>query len=230
MSNALAALGMPSTGTSAPRGGLLGVNQGLFAIPTGLQRLYEFGLYSSARFAAAVNLNSQAITRLFSYSITQVGPGYGGVNSSISETNMVVGGFAPGGETYEVSAMSLEIFGDANVAPLIGDVRAIMRLGVLQWEFGLNTVIPISPIPMIGAGGGIFGFTADTATPVTQANNGNGGLWLYQNVVVAIPSTQPFAIQCAWGSAGQAAAISLTNATQLRVTLFNQARNAVPVA
>lgn len=229
MSQALREFGLPTTGGSAPhsRGAPLGY--GLFSVPTGIQRLYEFGLYSSCNIAAAVNLNSLATIRLFAYSVTQLGPGYA-VVSSVSETNMVVGGFAPGGETYEVSAISAEIFGAANVAPLMGDVRAVMRLCVLLWEFGLNTVIPISPISMIGAGGGIFGFTADTATPVTQPNNGNGGLWAYQNVVVAIPATQPFAVQLQFGSSGQAAAIALTNATQIRVTLFNQARNAVPVA
>ena len=83
---------------------------------------------------------------------------------------------------------------------------------------------------MIGAGGGIFGFSADTGTPVTVGNNGNGGLWMYQNVVVAIPATQSFSLQCQWGTAGQAGAIALTNATQFRATLFNQARVAVPIA
>lgn len=229
MSRVLSELGLPSTGGSAPHGRGSPLGYGLFSVPTGIQRLYEFGLYSSARIIAATNLNSLATIRLFSYSVQSAGPGYA-VVTSVSETNMIVGGFAPGGETYEVSAVSFEIFGDANVAPLMGDVRAIMRLGVLLWEFGLNTVIPISPIPMVGAGGGIFGFTADTATPVTQPNNGNGGLWMYQNVVVAIPATQPFAVQVQFGSAGQAAAIALTNASQFRCTLFNQARNAVPVA
>jgi hypothetical protein len=230
MSRAFSELGVPSTGGSAPhtRGGTLGY--GLFAVPTGIQRLYEFGLFSSGRIAAGVNLNSLATVRLFTYSQTQPGPGYGGVNSSVSETNMVVGGFAPGGETYEVQSCAVELFGDANVAPLAGDLRAMMRLGVVLWEFGLNTVIPISPISMIGAGGGLFGTTADTATPQTVLNNGNGGLWMYQNVVIAIPATQPFAVQFQWGSAGQAAAITLTNASQFRCTLFNMSRNAVPVA
>jgi hypothetical protein len=45
-----------------------------------------------------------------------------------------------------------------NVAVLMGDIRLLMRLGVLYWEFGSTTVMCISPIPMIGAGGGIFGF------------------------------------------------------------------------
>lgn len=230
MANALQSIGLPSTGGNAPASRSLPGQQGFFQVPTGIQRLFEYGLYSSARFAAATNMNGQATTRLFSYAQGQVGPGYAGVNSSISETNVQVGALAPGNETYEVTALSLEVFGDANAAPLMGDIRAILRLGIALWEFGPTVIMPISPFPMIGAGGGIFGFSADTGTPVTQPNNGNGGLWMYQNVVVAIPATQTFALQCQWGSAGQAAAIALTAAVQIRATLFNQARVAVPIA
>jgi len=223
-------LGLPSTGGQAPHQIQRLANQGLFAVPTGIQRLYEYGLYSTGRFNAATNMNGQAVTRLFSYSQGQAFPGTAGPVASVSETNMQVGSIAPGNETYEVTALSFEIFGDANVAPLHLDIRALMRLGVLFWEFGSTTIMAIAPIPMIGAGGGIFGTTADTATPVTSLNNGNGGLWMYQNVVVAIPATQSFALQSQWGTSGQVAAIALTNPTQFRATLFNQARVAVPIA
>lgn len=224
-------LGIPTTGGNAPHQINRLLNQGLFAVPTGIQRLYEYGLFSSARFAAGSNLAGQATTRLFTYAQGTTGPGYAGV-SSISETNMQVGAIAPGNETYEVTALSVEVFGDGSTAVLMGDIRAILRLGVCFWEFGSTTVMAIAPISMIGAGGGIFGFSADTGTPVTQANNGNGGLWGYSNVVVAIPATQSFALQCQWGTGGAAspATVTLTAATQIRATLFNQARVAVPVA
>lgn len=224
-------LGLPSTGGSAPHQGRLLPNQGLFAVPNAIQRVYEYDLYSSASYGAGSNMAGQATTRLFSYALGAAGPGFAG-NSTISETNMPVGALAPGGETYEVTAIALEIFGNANIAPLIADVRSIMRFGVLYWEFGQTLVLPIAPIPMIGAGGGIFGMTADTGTPVTQPNNGNGGLWMYSNVVVSIPSTQSFAVQVQYGTGGQAAGVAtaLTAITQIRCSLFNQARVAVPIA
>lgn len=222
-------LGLPTTGGSAPHSAQRLPNQGLFAVPTGIQRLYEYGLYSSAQFAALANMNGQPATRLFSYGLGTAGPGFA-VGSSISETNVQVGAIAPGNETYEVTAISMEIFGASNVGVLMGDLRAIMRLGVVVWEFGSTTFLQVAPISMIGAGGGIFGFSADAGTPVTVGNNGNGGLWMYQNVVVSIPATQAFALQCQWGSGGIAANTALTNATQIRATLFNQARVAVPIA
>lgn len=221
-------LGLPTTGGTAPHVGQRLQNQGLFSVPTGIQRLYEYGLYSAARFAAGATVSGITV-RLFTYGQGTTGPGFA-ATSSVSETNMQIGAIAPGNETYEVTALSTEIFGDTNVAVLMGDIRLIMRLGVLFWEFGSTTVMCISPIPMVGAGGGIFGFSADTGTPVTQANNGNGGLWAYQNVVVAIPATQAFAVQAQFGTAGQAAALTVTAGTQVRVTLFNQSRVAVPIA
>src|SRR3990167_7555224 len=223
-------LGLPSTGGQAPHQIQRLANQGLFAVPTGIQRLYEYGLYSTGRFNAATNMNGQAATRLFSYSQGQAFPGTAGPVASVSETNMQDGSIAPGNETYGVTALSFEIFADANVAPLHLDIRALMRLGVLFWEFGSTTIMAIPPIRMVGAGGGIFGTTADTATPVTSLNNGNGGLWMYQNVVVAIPATQSFALQSQWGPSGQVAPIAPTTPTQSRATLFNQARVAVPIA
>ena len=201
----------------------------LFFPPTNVTRTYEYDLYSSGRFAAGGTVSGQNIG-LFNYAQNQAGPGYLGVASSVSETNVDVGGLMPGGQTFNVSAIALEIYGDAGTAPLIGDVRTVMRLGVAQWKFGQTTIIPIAPVSMIGAGGGIFGFSADTGTPVTQANNGNGGIWAYQLVVIAIPAMQSWKIELLFGTAGQAAAITVTAATQIRAHLFNYANSAIPVA
>lgn len=224
-------LGLPSTGGNAPRaGGPIPGGAGYFRVPTGIQRFYEYDLYSAAKFDAATNMNGQADTLFFAYNTGGTGPGYGGIQASVSETNMQVAAMAPGNDTYEVTSVAFEVFGNANVAVLLADLRAILRLGVLQWQFGSETTLMIAPVSMIGAGGGIFGFSADTATPATAANNGNGGFWVYSNVIVAIPATQSFTVKCRWGTSGQAAAITLTNATQIRCHLFNQARTAVPIA
>lgn len=145
---------------------------------------------------------------------------------------MITGAFVPGGETYDVNGIAAEIYGATSVAPLITDVRACQRLGIFQWEFASQTTIAVSPLSMVGSGGGIYGFSADTGTPVTSANNGNGGYWCYQKIVVALPSTQSWAFLLDFGSGGLASgtAITVTNETQIRVTLFNQSRIAVPVA
>jgi hypothetical protein len=45
-----------------------------------------------------------------------------------------------------------------------------------------------------------------------------------------VPSTQRFAQILAIGTGGQAASLSPTAETQLRITLFNMSRIAVPIA
>ena len=219
--------GMPSTGGNAPQLKLLGANQGLFAVPLGVQRVYEYDLFSTVRLVAGGALAQTS--RLFVVGLNSQGQGFANP-LTVSETNMTIGAIAPGNETYEVSAIACEVYGSAAIAPTPGDLRLIQRIGVLAWEFGSTTILYVAPISMIGAGGGIFGMTADTGTPITVANNGNGGLWVYVNIVVAIPATQAFAMQVQWGNGGTGASIAPVAEVQLRVSLFNQARSAVPNA
>jgi len=219
------AFGLPGTGAGSNARHIPG--QGGFAIPSGVQRLAEQGLWSTYRFPAGTAI-SGSVPRLFSVQLGAVGQGFTS-QLSISETNQQVANQAPGDETYEISAISCEVYGATSVAPLLGDLRLLMRIGCFRWEFG-SVLIDVAPLSMVGAGGGIFGFSADTGTPVTVGNNSNGSLWMYQAVVISVPSTQRFAMLLALGTAGQIAALAPTNETQIRVTLFNLARSAVPVA
>jgi len=221
----MASFGIPGTGRGSNARHIPG--QGGFAIPSGIQRLAEQGLHSSFRFPAAAAI-SGTVPRLFSVQLGAVGQGFA-QQLSISETNQQIANQAPGDETYEISALACEIYGATNVAPLVGDIRLLQRLGVFRWEFG-SVLIDIAPLSMVGSGSGIFGMTADTGTPVTAANNGNGTLWMYQSVVISVPSTQRFALLLALGTAGQAAGLAPTAETHIRVTAFNLSRSAVPVA
>jgi hypothetical protein len=223
----MANFGIPSSGGQAPSVRNLPGNQGLFSVPLNVQRLFEHSIYSTAKFAAAGALGQTM--RFFTVAQGNAGQGFTS-QLTVSETNMLVGAQAPGGESYEITAISVEIYGASAIAPLTNDVRLFQRVAVLFWEFGPTLIMPISPISMIGSGGGIFGFTGDTGTPTTAANNGNGGLWLYNQVAVSIPSTQSFAIQMQFGQAGTGANLAPTNESNLRVSLFNFARNAVPIA
>lgn len=214
-----------------PTSGQIPGGKGYFNVPTGLQRLYEYDLYSSFRYAAATNINGAVKSQFFGYN-QSAGTGGSFASVSLSETNMVIAAMTPGGESYEVSAIAMEILGATNVTPLIADLRAIMRLGVASWNFSNNTLIQVCPIAMIGNGGaGVYGFSADTGTPVTQPNNGNGSsYWVYQNQVICLPATQPWNLQVEWGSGGQTGAITITAEIQIRMHLFNQARTAIAIA
>lgn len=205
--------------------------QGAFAIPTSVQRIAEQGLWSTTRFPAAVAVTGTT-PRFFSVALGNTGQGFA-VQMSFSETNQLVAGQAPGDETYEISALSAEVYGSVAqgviLGALPGDLRLFQRLGMFRWEFG-TVLIDVAALQMVGSGGGIFGATADTGTPVTFVNNGNGQLWMYSSVVIAIPSTQRFAMQLQCGTGGQAVALAPTAETHIRLTLFNMSRSAVPVA
>ncbi len=218
--------GLPGTGATSAARHIPG--QGSFAIPTGVQRIAEQGLWSTFRYPAATNIRNST-SRFFSVQLGAQGQGFTASGLSFSETNQQVANQAPGDETYEISSIACEIYGVNAVAPLINDVRLFQRLGAFRWEFG-SVLIDVAPLPMVGSGGGIYGFTADSGAPVTAANNGNGAVWMYQSVVISVPSTQRFAMLLEQGTAGQAGNLSPVAETQIRVTLFNIARSAVPVA
>lgn len=217
--------GIPGSGAASAAKYIPG--QGAFAIPSGVQRIAEQGLWSTFRFPIAVAITGTQ-PRFFSVQLGAVGQGYGAA-LSFSETNQQVANQAPGDETYEISSLAAEVYGATSVAPLGGDVRLLQRLGAFRWEFG-SVYIDVAPLSMVGSGGGIFGATADAGTPVTFANNGNGTLWMYQSVVISVPSTQRFAMILVFGTAGQGTPLAPVAETQVRLTMFNLARSAVPVA
>jgi len=226
-------LGLPGTGAGGrPLQHIPG--QGAFAIPTSVQRIAEQGLWSTTHFAAATPVTGTT-PRFFSVALGNVGQGFP-VQMSFSETNQLVAGQAPGDETYEINAIAAEIYGNVANGVILGatpaDIRLFQRIGMFRWEFG-TVLIDIAALQMVGSGGGIFGATsAGGVNPdgVTFANNGNGQLWMYSSVVIAIPSTQRFAMQLACGTAGQGLPLSPAFGTDIRLTLFNMARSAVPIA
>lgn len=218
-------IGLPGSGAASSAKYIPG--QGAFSIPTGVQRIAEQGLWSTFRFPAAVAITGTQ-PRLFSVQLGAVGQGFGS-SLSFSETNQQVANQCPGDETYEISSLAAEVYGATSVSPLVGDIRLLQRLGAFRWEFG-SVYIDVSPLSMVGSGGGIFGATADAGTPVTFANNGPGTLWMYQSVVISVPSTQRFAMILVFGTGGQAAALAPTAECQVRLTMFNLNRSAVPVA
>lgn len=221
----LSGFGIPGSGAASSAKYIPG--QGAFAIPSGVQRIAEQGLWSTFRFPAAVAITGTQ-PRFYSVQLGAVGQGFAQA-LSFSETNQQVANQAPGDETYEISSLAAEVYGATATAPLVGDLRLFQRLGAFRWEFG-SVYIDVAPLSMVGAGGGIFGATADTGTPVTFVNNGPGSLWMYQSVVISVPSTQRFAMILVFGTGGQAAALAPVADTQVRVTMFNLARSAVPVA
>jgi hypothetical protein len=207
---------------------------GSFKVPDVAQRLAEQSLYSTYRFPAGTGIQGSSDFRFFQTPRSQPGQGFTSA-LSFSETNTTTTGMLSGSETFEASAIACEVLGAVSSGVVQGvlpaDLRLFQRIGVFQWDFtaGSATQVMIAPLSFVGAGGGIFGATADTGTPVTFVNNGNGQIWTYQRLVVGVSATQPFSIVLYTGNAGQtASSLAPTAETHVRLTLFNLNRSLLP--
>jgi hypothetical protein len=215
-------------------------NQGMFAIPTGVQRMAEQTYYSTYHFNAGETLGANNL--LFAVPVNQQGQGFS--QMSLSETNLVVGSQNTGDVTFDVTSIACEVLGAKSAASgttipglLVSDLRTIQRCGILSWAFGgqVNTSrIGIAPLSMVGAGGGIYGATGDTGTPTTFVNNGNGSIWFYQRVVIVLPAFQTYNLVADFGNGGavtgNASLQAVIAATDIRISLFNQVRQALPIS
>jgi hypothetical protein len=227
----------PGTGIGQPVKGGHGY---FFTIPTNVQRMAEQTFYSTYHFNASDTLGPNNL--LFATPVSAAGQGF--VLMSGSETNLSVGSQNPGDTTFDVTSLACEVLGaksstSGTTIPgvLVQDLWTMQRCGYISWVFGgqVNANrVGIAPLSMIGSGGGVYGATADTGTPRTFVNNGNGSIWFYQRVVIVLPAFQTYNIALDFGSGGSvtgnSAAQAVINAVDVRVSLFNQVRQAIPIA
>lgn len=167
-------------------------------------RIGEQAFWSTQNYADAVALASTQ-DRVFATQRGQVGQGFAAA-LSIAETNLKEGGRIPSAYAYDVEAIACQPYYQNN-RPMDGaDLRNIVNNCVILWDF-TQTQIEIAPASLIGAGGGIFGATADTGAAEggvggsrTALNNGNGQLWVYRRHPVMLPSNSTFGLILSWGT------------------------------
>lgn len=227
--------------------GFAGVPPVPFEQPKNLFRYGEQSLWSSQRFGTTVALaNNQS--RLFATPISQNGQGFS-TALTIAETNLKEGGRIPAGIAFDAYGVScgillgvttqttLTIAQPASNAEAIADLVNVANNGVLSWDF-TQTAVDIAPISLIGAGGGVFGSVAITATtqtnPGTAAtasvgnmNNGAGTIWIYRKHPVALPGNSTFSILLRFG--GNAAAVGATYDLIIKVALFGFYKNVIEI-
>jgi len=171
--------------------------------------------------------------RIFTTPRGQVGQGFG-ASLTISETNLKEGGRIPSQYAFDVEGISCQPFYTDNYVMTRVDLQNIQNYGVLAWDF-TQTVIEVAPINLIGAGGGTFGTTADTAGRVggqggsiAALNNGAGQLWVYRRHPVMLPSNSTFAMLLQYGSGATAVDGGAGNSTlAVRVGLLGRFQTAI---
>lgn len=192
----------------APGGFFMPPNSGQRAqasmqLPTQIVRVGEQSLWSAFAFPDTTVL-ATTDNLLFSTQIGSVGQGFA-VALSLNETSMREGSKIPAGLAYDCQGIALQAYYQDS-RPIDGaDIRNTVFNLVLQWSF-LSTLIPIAPSTLIGAGGGIFGDTADTGAAEggvggsrVNLNNGNGQCWIYQEYPVLLSANTTFNQVLSWG-------------------------------
>lgn len=223
--------GMPGTPfINRPAGGG-GVPAASLQPQQDLVRLYEKGLWSTQRYADAAAVAGTE-SRLYTTQKGQVGQGFGAA-LSIAETNMRESGRIQQNEAFDVYAISALVYYLDNSGVVYADLANILHHSTLIWDFS-TTTLEIAPLHLIGAGGGPMGATADTGgaegTPGSRIvlNNGNGNVWLYQEIPIILNAGTTFALVHQWGSS--AAVIdggTLNSALALKTTLLGRFQSAI---
>lgn len=212
----------------------IGGQQAPMRLPTELKRYYEGDLWSTFYFANAAALASTS-NRLFSTPIGQQGQGFP-AQLTQAETNLREAGRVPSGFAFTVKSVAVELKYDDNWGVVRTDILNTQMYGVVSWSF-LNTDIEIAPIQLIGAGGGVFGSTADTGAADggnggsrTVLNNGAGQVWNYSSLAVLLPANTTFNLIAGFG-AGATVVDGGANSSNLllRLHLLGMTTTAVPV-
>jgi hypothetical protein len=214
-----------------------------FQQPTNLFRYGEQSIWSTQFFdasAAALDVASQSFW-LFSTPIGQTGQGF--TPMSISETSLKEGGRIPAGVSFDVFGISCHIYaGDDAAMPdtnfgtatddatKIGNLLNVQNNGVLSWDF-LQTTVEISPVHMIGAGGGAFGAVVvdgnAAATFAGNMQNGAGTVWFYRKHAVALPGQSTFSLLLRFGN--YAAPIANNSTLAVKVSLLGYYKSVIEV-
>jgi hypothetical protein len=158
---------------------------------------------------------------------------------SISETSLKEGGRIPAGVSFDVFGLTCHIYhGTTGATPTldqptdddetIENLINIQNNGVLSWDF-LQTTVEISPVHMIGAGGGAFGSVSQNAAGSNTGNMNNGAAtaWLYRKHAVALPGQSTFALLLRFGN--YAALIGANKSVAVKVSLLGYYKNIIEI-
>lgn len=171
--------------------------------PVAVERTGEAALWSAFQYADGTNLTN-ARGEVFTTQVSQAGQGFGAM--SIAETNMREAGRISSQLAFLVNGVANHVYAGVvgGVVPAIGlpDLANYQNNCVLFWKF-IFTEIEIGPGVVIGAGGGIYGSTADTGDVQLSRvalNNGAGQVWLYREFPVVLNRALTFSMVQQWGA------------------------------
>lgn len=204
------------------------------SLPKSVVRIGEQGVWSAFQYADTTPMANRN-DLLFAAPLNSTGQGFGRA-LSIAETNQREASKIPGGYAFTVHALALQAYYEDGYPIVRADLATVVNHCVPSWKF-LQVEIEISPASLIGAGGGIYGTTADTGAAEgglggsrIALNNGNGQVWVYRAHPVSLPSQATFNIALSWGSAAPAIQGGSNNsAMTVRMIMLGTFESAIPV-
>lgn len=187
-----------------------------FQVQKVIRRVGEQAIWSTQRYPDGTVLASTS-AEVFATPQGSNGQGFAaGTNLSLPETSMKEGGRISAQYSFTVDAVSFHAYyqRDAQnvLSPIVyQDIANAQQNLVLAWRFN-QSIFEIAPVVLVGAGGGVYGTTADTGgadggagAAVIQTgsrealNNGNGNVWIYRLMPVMLPANTTFRILYVWG-------------------------------
>jgi len=221
-------------------------NEGALAsleLPKMIQRASESPLWSTYNLGAtgAPLVLANKTYKVFAVALDQAGQGW--TNSlTYPETNIKEAGRIPSGAGYGVYGIAGQLYtvdttGTTTYTPTATDLWNVTSNCVLQWNM-LDTVIDICPLNLAGAGGGVFGSTADTGAAYgsgngsqVSLNNGAGQVWIYQFLPVLLPASTTFGVNLVFGQFAAPVNVNGQSGVNLalRIVLLGTRRTAIPV-
>lgn len=208
-------------------------------LPKNVIRTSYTALWSAYQYAAAFALAGRA-DGVFTVQQGGTGQGYA-APLSIAETNMPESGRLPTGMSHTVMGIALYPYYTGGTTPTTewavdgADLRNVDNHLALQWRF-LQVFIDICMATMIGAGGGVYGSTADTGAVEGNGggsrialNHGVGNVWQCPFPVL-LPAATTFAIVYKWGDLAVAVdgGVNLC-ALNVRTSLIGLLQTASPI-
>lgn len=173
------------------------------SIPKVVQRVTETAIWSTYLFANASAV-AGTVARTFTTPLGQTGQGWA-TGLSISETNMREGGRIVNAAAYAVNGIACQPYYDDQFPVDLQDILNIQNNAILSWQF-IQVEIEVAPVSLVGAGGGVFGSTADVGAAYgtngsqVALNNGAGQVWLYSHSPVLLPAGTTFSLDIKWGT------------------------------
>lgn len=162
-------------------------------------RVYEKALWSTYAYADATAVAGGSY-RLFATQKGQTGQGHSSQLRDV-ETNMREGGRMQSNEAFDCHGLASLPYTSDNTAVSYKDMHNTLFQSMLLWDFS-STKLEVATTYLIGAGGGIFGSTADTGDANGNRhafNNGTGAVWLYRIAMILSAGTN-FAIEQLWSA------------------------------